>query len=90
VLRTALGDLREERIGEAASGLRMPHERRSLLLGRGIRVELDRILGHEVVELVLGTARVDQVREEHRVLGDGLTQSQGLRVVRQNGDVRPL
>ena len=82
-LRTALGDLREERLGEAASGLGVPDERGRLLLRRRIGLELDRVLGHEVVELVLGAARVDQVGEEHRVLGDGLAEPQRLRVVRR-------
>ena len=62
-LRAALGDLRDERRGEAASGLGVPDERGRLLLRRRVGLELDAVLGHEVVELVLGAARVDQVRE---------------------------
>ena len=88
-LRPALGDLREERLGEAASGLGVADERGRLLLRRRIGLELDRVLGHEVVELVLGAARVDQVGEEHRVLGGGLAEPQRLRVVRREATRGP-
>ena len=89
-LGAALGDLRGERLGESAGRLRMPDESRGLLLGRRIRLELDPVLRHEVVERVLGPPGVDQVRGDHRVVGDGRTEPQRLRVVDDDREVRSL
>jgi hypothetical protein len=45
------------------------HERSGLVVGRRPGDRLDAVLLCEVVELVTGPARLDQVREQHRVLG---------------------
>ena len=74
-LRPTLDDLRNEGLGEPARRLGMSDERRGLFLGRRLRLELDPVLGHEVVEVVLGPARIDQVRREHRVVRDRLGQA---------------
>ena len=65
----------------------MTHERGGLLLGGRIGLELDAVLGHEVVERVLGTTRVDQVRRDHRVVGGRLSEAQLLRVVSDDLDL---
>ena len=61
----------------------MPDERRRLVVGRGRGNRLDPVLLREVVELVAGAPRLDQVRQQHRVLG-GLHRQprQRLEVVR--------
>jgi len=68
----------------------MADERRGLLLRGWIRLELDSVLGHEVVEVVLSASGIDEVRRDHRVLRGRLTEPQRLRVVREDFDVRPL
>ncbi len=73
-LRSTLGDLREERRGEASRRLGVPDERSRLLLRRRVGLELDAVLGHEVIEVVLGATRVDEVGGDQRVVGDGLAE----------------
>ena len=68
----------------------MADERRGLLLGGRIRLELDAVLGHEVVELVLRAAGVDQVRRDHRVLGGRLAEPELLRIVREDVEIAAL
>ena len=46
----------------------MPDERGGLLLGRRLRLELEAVLGGQVVERVLGARGLDQVRGEQRVV----------------------
>ena len=64
--------------------LGVPHERRRLLLGRGIGNELEAVLPSEVVELVAGPARVDEVRGDQRVVRRSATEAEELRVVRKD------
>ena len=60
-------------------------ERRRLLLDLRVGQRLDAVLRREVVELVRGTPRLDQVRGDHRVLGRKLRQPrQRLVVVRDD------
>jgi hypothetical protein len=59
-------------------------EQRGRLLRRRVRLELDAVLGHEVVELVLGATGIDEVRRDHRVVGNGSAKPQQLRVVRDD------
>ena len=66
----------------------MPHEPRRLLLRLGLGDRFDRVLGCEVVEEVLAARRIDQVGEDHRVVG-GL-DSKRLRVVRDERPFEPL
>jgi len=66
----------------------MADERGRLLLGLGDRHQLDPVLGGEIVELVVGPARLDQVREDHRVVDD--LGSQRLRVVGDQLALEPL
>jgi hypothetical protein len=87
-LRPALADALEQRVAQAQRRSRMADERRRLLLGLGDGQELDPILGREVVEHVLGPARLDQVREDHRVV-HGL-DPQRLGVVRDQLALEPL
>ena len=60
----------------------MPDEARRRLLGGRLRLELEPVLGREVVEQVRRAAGLDQVRREHRVVGRRERQVQRLRVVR--------
>ena len=69
----------QQRPDQPARRLRPPHERGRLLVGLGLRHELDPVLGGEVVELVLGAAGIDQVRGEQRVVAR--VDPQRLRVV---------
>jgi hypothetical protein len=69
---------------EPARRLGVPDEGRGLLLRRRLRLELERVLGGEVVEIVLGATGVDQVRGDHRVVG--CRDAQGLRVVHGKPD----
>ena len=78
-LGAALPDALEQGLAEAQGRRRVAHERSRLLLRLGDRLQLDPVLRREVVELVVGPARLDQVREDHRVV-DGL-DAQRLRVV---------
>ena len=66
----------------------MPDEPRRLLLGLRLGDGFDRVLGCEVVEQVLAPRRVDEVGEDHRVVG-GL-DAQRFRVVRDERPLEPL
>ena len=59
----------EERVAQPERRGRSPYERGRLLFGLRLRDELQAVLGSEVVELVLGAAGLDQVREDQRVVG---------------------
>jgi hypothetical protein len=87
-LRPALADALEQRVAQAQGRGRVADERRGLLLGLGDRQELDPVLGREVVERVLGPARIDQVREDHRVVRR--LDAQRLGVVRDQLALQPL
>ena len=81
LLDPPLADPRAQRGREPARGLGPADERGGLLLGRGLRDELETVLAREVVELVAGAARVDEVRRDQRVVA-WATEAQALRVVR--------
>ena len=83
-----LADLRGERPRETPRRFGVTHERSRLLLGGRVGLELDAVFGHEIVELVLGAARIDQIREDHRVVGGRLSQPQRFRVVRDDVEAR--
>ena len=83
-LEAALPHLLAQQRSEPARRLRVTDERRRLLLGRRLRLELEAVLGSEVVEQVLRAAGVDQVRRDHRVVGS--FDPQRLRVVHRERD----
>ncbi len=64
----ALVETFEQRPDQPARRLGAADERGRLLVGRRRRQELDAVLGGEIVELVGGAARIDQIRGEQRVL----------------------
>ena len=66
-------------LGCAVEAFRMANERRGLCLRGRLRLELEAVLGGEVVEQVLGPARVDQVRRQERVVRG--IDAQGLGIV---------
>ena len=80
--RAALDDALAHRRGEPAGCLGMPDEARRRLLRGRLRVELEAVLGREVVDEVRRAAGLDQVRREHRVVGRSEREVQRLRVVR--------
>ncbi len=75
-----LADALEQRVAQAQRHRGVADEPVRLLLRVGLGLRLDRVLGGEVVEEVLAPARLDQIREEHRVV-DGV-DADLLRVVR--------
>ena len=87
-LRAALAHALEQRVAQAQRDGRVADEPRRLLLRLRLGDGLDRVLGREVVEEVLAAGRVDQVGEDHRVVG-GL-DPQRLRVVRDERPLEPL
>ena len=73
-----------ERPGQTPRRFGVPDERGRLLLCGRIGFELDAVLGHQIVELVLGATGIDQIRQKHRVVRGGLSEPQRLRVVRDD------
>ena len=73
-LHAALANAREERLGEPSSCGGPAHERLGLLLGGRLGLKLEAVLGGQLVDGVRGARRLDQVREQQRVLlrGDAL------------------
>ncbi len=66
----------------------MTDQGRGLLLRLGLGPKLDAILGGQVVKDVAGSARLDQIGHEERVVND--VQPQGLGVVRDEGGFAEL
>ena len=66
----------------------MPDERRSVLLRRRLGLELDSVLGGEVVERVGRPARLDQVRHEERVVDHVESERLGV-VSNERGAAQP-
>ena len=62
-LHVALADAVEEQVAEPVGRRGVADERRRLLVGGRLRLELEAVLGGEVVERVLGPRRLDQVGE---------------------------
>jgi hypothetical protein len=87
-LGAALAHAVEQRLAQAQRHGRMPHEARSLLLGLRLGDGLDRVLRSEVVEEVLAPRRLDQVGQDHRVVGR--LDAQRLRIVRDERPFEPL
>ena len=87
-LGAALAHAVEQRVAQAQRDGRVADEPRRLLFRLRLGDRLDRVLASELVEQVLAPGRVDQVGEDHRVVG-GL-DSQGLRVVRDERPLEPL
>ena len=56
----------------------MPDEPRRLLFGLRFGQQFEPVLGGEIVELVGGAARFDQVRRDHRVVGSRDAQCLGI------------
>ena len=77
----------EQRVAQAQRDGGVTDQAGSLLLGLRLGDGLDRVLGREVVEEVLAARRIDQVGEDHRVVG-GL-DSKRFRVVRNEGSLEP-
>ncbi len=71
LLHVALADALEERLGEARGGGGVADERVGLLLGGRVGLQLEAVLARELVQRVLGARRLDEVREEQRVLLSG-------------------
>ncbi len=69
---------------EAAHRLGAADERRGRLLRSRLRLELEAVLGREVVDGVVGSARLDQVGGEQRVVGRREGKAQRLGVVRDD------
>src|SRR5205814_8113385 len=65
----ALADALEQRLAQAQRRGGVTDEPGGLLLGLRLRQQLDAVLRREIVELVRGAARFDQVRGDHRVVG---------------------
>ena len=74
LLAAALAQSCTKRRGEPPRHLGGADRGRGLLLDLGVGKRLDAVLGGEVVELVRGTARLDQIRGDHRVLGGKLRE----------------
>ena len=83
-LRAPLAQPRAQLRGEPSRRLGAPDERGGLLLGGRLGDELDAVLAGEVVELVAGAARVDEVGGDERVVRRRAAEAQALRVVRAN------
>ncbi len=47
----------------------MADESRGLVLRRGLRLQLEAVLGSKVVEQILGAAGVDEIGRDERVVG---------------------
>ena len=87
-LGASLAHALEQRLAQAQGDGGVPDEPRGLLLRLRLGDRLDRVLGREIVEEVLAPCRVDQVGEDHRVVG-GL-DAQRLRVVHDERSLEPL
>jgi hypothetical protein len=75
----SLADTLEQRVAQTQRRGRVADEPRRFLLRLRLRMDLQAVLRREVVELVPGTRRLDQVGGDHRVV-HGL-YAKGLRVV---------
>ena len=67
-LHAALAHALEEQVAQPERRRGVADERSGLLLGGRVRLELEPVLGCELVQRVLGARRLDQVREEQRVV----------------------
>ena len=83
-LRPALAHLLAQQRRQPPRGFRVAHERRGRLLRGRVGHELDAVLRREIVELVSGTTRVDEVRGEQRVVARCATEPERPRVVRDD------
>ena len=89
MLAASLAHALEKRRRESARDFGVPNQRCGVVVGGRRRDWLDTVLTSEIVELVRRASRLDEVREDHRVLGRLHRQPrQCLEVVRDQRTVR--